>query len=91
MEHKIIIKGDGFTQEVIGESLFDCIDTAYRKYRGQRVELFWIKPLGYIDGNDLFVEDEYLDRDSIKETPRLPTWIALPPADDHRTAGPVPH
>ena len=67
MEAKIMVKGEGFTQEIIGESLFDCIDTAYRNYRGQKVELIWIKPIGYIDGDDLFVEADYLDRHSVKE------------------------
>jgi len=67
MEAKIMVKGEGFTKEIIGESLFDCIDTAYRNYRGQKVELIWIKPIGYIDGDDLFVEADYLDRHSVKE------------------------
>jgi hypothetical protein len=67
MEAKIMVKGDGFIKEIIGESLFDCIDTAYRNYKGQRVELIWIKRIGYIDGHDLFVDDKFLDRHSIKE------------------------
>ena len=67
MEEKILIKGDGFTQEIIGESLFDCVDTAYRNYKGQRVELILVQRIGFIDGNDLFVEDNYLDRHSVKE------------------------
>ena len=70
MEEKIMVKGDGFTQEIIGESLFDCIDTAYRNYKGQRVELIWVKRIGYIDGDDLFVDDNYLDRHSVKEIMR---------------------
>ena len=67
MEAKIMIKGDGITQEIIGDSLFDCIDTAYRNYKGQRVELILVKRIGYIDGDDLFVDDNYLDRHSVKE------------------------
>ena len=67
METKIMVKGDGIKQEIIGESLFDCIDTAYRNYKGQRVELIWMQHIGYIDGNDLFVEDQFLDRHSVKE------------------------
>ena len=67
MEAKIMVKGDGITQEIIGESLFDCIDTAYRNYKGQRVELIWVQHIGYIDGQDLFVDDKFLDRHSIKE------------------------
>ncbi len=67
MEEKIMVKGDDITQEIIGESLFDCIDTAYQNYKGQRVKLIWIKLIGYIDGKELFVEDNYLDRHSVKE------------------------
>lgn len=67
MEQKIIVKGKGVEQEIIGESLFDCIETAYRNYKGQRVELIWVKPIGYIDGDDLFVEADYLDRYAVKE------------------------
>ena len=67
MEAKILIRGDGFTQEIIGESLFDCIEIAYRNYKGQRAELIWVQRIGYIDGHDLFVEDNYLDRHSVKE------------------------
>ena len=67
METKIMIKGDGFKKEIIGESLFDCIDTAYRNNNGQRVELIWIQHIGYIDGMDLFVEDQFLDRHSMKK------------------------
>ena len=70
MEAKIVVKGDGFTKEIIGESLFDCIETAYRNYKGQRVELILVKRIGYIDGKDLFVEDRYLDRHSVKEIMR---------------------
>jgi hypothetical protein len=67
MEAKIMVKGEGITKEIIGESLFDCIDTAYRNYKGQRVELILVKPIGHIDGHDLFVDDGYLDRHSVKE------------------------
>jgi len=62
-----LVVGEGVRQEITGESLFDCVDVAYRQYKGQRVELIWIRSIGYIDGNDLFVEDEYLDRGSVKE------------------------
>ena len=67
MEAKIMVKGDGITQEIIGESLFDCVETAYRNYKGQRVELIWVKRIGYIDGKELFVEDNYLERHAVKE------------------------
>jgi len=67
MEQKILVTGEGFRQEIVGESLFDCVDTAYRQYKGRRVELIWVRPIGYIDGQDLFVEDAYLDRQSVKE------------------------
>ena len=70
MEAKIMVKGDGFTQEIFGESLFDCIDTAYRNYKGQRVELIWIQHIGYIDGMDLIIEEQFLDRHSVKEIMR---------------------
>jgi len=67
MEETILVVGKGVRQEIIGESLFDCVELAYRHYRGQRVELFSLKAIGYIDGHDLFVDPQYLDRDSIKE------------------------
>lgn len=73
MEQKILVKGKGILQEVIGESLFDCVDTAYRRYKGKRVELLWVKPIGYIDGDDLMVEADYLDRLSVKEIMRQGT------------------
>jgi hypothetical protein len=67
MEEKIMVIGEGIRQEIIGESLFDCIETAYRNYKGQRVELIWLRRIGYIDGDDLFIEDGYLDRHAVKE------------------------
>jgi hypothetical protein len=67
MEETILLVGKGVRQEVIGESLFDCVELAYRQYRGQRVELFSIRAIGYIDGHDLFVDPKYLDRASLKE------------------------
>ena len=67
METKIMVLGPGIKWEIIGESLFDCIDVAYRQFRGQRVELFSLKPLGYIDGQELFFDDPSLDRGSLKE------------------------
>jgi len=67
METKIMVKGDGLNQEIIGECLFDCIETAYRNYKGQRVELIWVQHIGYIDGKNLFIEDQFLDRHSVKE------------------------
>ncbi|MFC1885572.1 hypothetical protein ACFLZM_00800 [Thermodesulfobacteriota bacterium] len=67
MEQKILVTGEGVRQEIIGESLFDCADTAYRRFRGKQVELTWLRPIGYVDGNDLFIDDEYLDRQSVKE------------------------
>ena len=75
MEETILVKGDGITQEIIGESLFDCVDTAYRKYKGKRVELIWVKPIGYIDGDDLMVEADYLDRLSVKEIMKQRTGL----------------
>jgi len=67
MEAKILVIGPGLKWEILGESPFDCIEAAYRQFRGQRVELFSLKPLGYIDGQELFVDQEYLDRGSLKE------------------------
>lgn len=67
MEEKILVKGEGVVQEIIGESLFDCVDTAYRRYKGLRVELILVRPIGYIDGKDLMVEDRYMGRHSVKE------------------------
>ena len=67
MEEKIMVIGEGIRQEIIGESLFDCIEAAYRNYKGQRVELIWLRRIGYIDGDDLFIEDGYLDRHAVKE------------------------
>ena len=67
MEVKIMVIGPGLKREIIGESLFDCIEVAYRKFRGNRVELIGLNPLGYIDDQELFVDQEYLDRESLKE------------------------
>ena len=67
MEEIVVVVGKGISQEIVGESLFDCIEVAYRQYKGQRVELFSLKAIGYVDGNDLFVDPEYLNRESIKE------------------------
>jgi hypothetical protein len=67
METVVLVVGKGIRQEIVGESLFDCIEVAYRQYKGQRVELFLVKAIGYIDGNDLFVDPDYLDRESLKE------------------------
>lgn len=67
MEEKIVVIGEGIREEIIGQSLFDCVDTAYRKYRGKQVELFWIKPIGCIDGDELFVHEDYLDRYAVRE------------------------
>ena len=67
METKIMVLGPGIKWEIIGESLFDCLDVAYRQFRGKRVELIALKPLGYIDGQGLVVDDPSLDRGSLKE------------------------
>ena len=67
MEEKILVLGNSVKNEIIGESLHDCIDTAYRIFKGRRVELIWTRQIGYIDGDDLYVEDKYLDRCSVKE------------------------
>ena len=56
MEEIVLVVGKGIKQEIVGESLFDCVEVAYRQYKGQRVELFSLKAIGYIDGNDLFVD-----------------------------------
>ena len=67
METKIKAIGSGIDWEIIGESLFDCIEAAYRQFKGREVELVTLKSLGYIDGQDLFIHPEYLDRGAIKE------------------------
>jgi len=67
MEEKIKVKGDGFIHDIIGESLFDCIQTAYRLHRGKQVELIYVRSIGYIDGDDLTVDANYLDCFSVKE------------------------
>ena len=67
MEERIVVIGDGIREEIIGQGLFDCVDTAYRKYRGQQVELFWIRPIGCIDRDDLFIHEQYLDRYAVRE------------------------
>ncbi len=67
MEERIVVIGDGTRQEIIGQSLFDCVDAAYRKYKGQQVELLRITPIGSIDGDELFIHERYLDRYSVKE------------------------
>ena len=70
MEEKIVVIGDSIRQEIIGQSLFDCVGVAYRKYKGKQVELFWIRPIGCIDGDELFVHEKYLDRYSVNEIMR---------------------
>ena len=67
MEEKILVLGDGVKKEIIGESLHDCVDTAYRRFKGRRVELVWSRQIGYIYGDDLYVDNKYLDRCSVKE------------------------
>ena len=67
MEERILVSGEGVEKEIIGENLHDCIDTAYRLYKGYRVELIWPKRIGYIDGKDLYVDHKYLDSCSVKE------------------------
>jgi len=67
MEETILVLGNGVKKEIIGESLHDCIDTAYRRFKGRRVELIWTRHIGYIDGDDLYVDNKYLDRCSVKE------------------------
>ncbi len=39
MEEKILVLGDGVRKEIIGGSLHHCIDRAYRRIKGHRVEL----------------------------------------------------
>ena len=41
MEEKILVLVDGVKKEIIGESLHDCIDRAYKRFKGHRVELIW--------------------------------------------------
>ena len=53
-----MVLGQGIKWEIIGESLFDCIEVAYRQFRGKRVELIALKPIGYIDGQELFIDDQ---------------------------------
>ncbi len=67
MEEKILVLGDGVKKEIIGESLHNCIDKACRRFKGRRVELIWTRRIGYIDGDDLYVDNKYLDRCSVKE------------------------
>ncbi len=45
MEENILVLGDGARKEIIGGSLRDCINTAYTRFKGHRVELVW--PLAY--------------------------------------------
>ena len=67
MEEKILVTGEGIHQEMIGESLFDCVKAAFRRFKGHTVELIWIRSVGHIDGEDLLIEDAYLDTGSVKE------------------------
>ena len=67
MEEKILVIGKGIREEIVGETLVDCIEVAYRKYKGQRVQLFSLRAIGYIDGSDLFIDPAYLDKESLKE------------------------
>ena len=67
MEEKVMVRGAGVDKEIIGESLDDCIETAYRLYKGHRVELIWTRRIGYIDGDELYVDGKYLNRCSVKE------------------------
>jgi len=67
MEQKIMVVGEGVRQEIIGESLFDCVDTAYRMYRGRSMRLIRVKEIGCIDGHVLYVDPACLDRYSVKE------------------------
>ena len=70
METRIVAVGEEFKQEVLGEGLFDRVRMAYRSFRGKRVELVWVKTIVYVDGEDLFVEEEYLDRNAVREIVR---------------------
>ena len=67
MEEKVMVRGAGVDKEIIGKSLDDCIETAYRLYKGYRVELIWTLRIGYIDGDELHVDDKYLNRCSVKK------------------------
>lgn len=67
METKIRVLGQGISQEILGESLADCLEVAYRRYKGQRVELIFLRPIGYIDGEEMFIDPAYLDQGLLRE------------------------
>jgi hypothetical protein len=41
MEENILVLSDGVKKEIIGGSPHDCIDRAYKRFKGHRVELIW--------------------------------------------------
>ena len=67
MEENILVLSDGVRKEIIAGSLRDCINTAYTRFKGHRVELIWTLAIGHTDDDDLYVNDKYLDRCSVKE------------------------
>lgn len=67
MEEKLLVIDGNDRFEIIGESLFDCIDVAYRRFKGKSVELQWIQTIGDISGDELFIHERYLDRYSVHE------------------------
>jgi hypothetical protein len=73
MEQTLLVLGKGIRQEIIGESLEDCLGVAYRLYQGQRVQVFSLTAIGYIDGQELYVDPQYLRKQTIKEIMELGT------------------
>ena len=71
METKLLVLGQGINQEIFGDGPFDCVELAYKRYRGQRVSLVSLKPIGAIDGKELFIDPDYLDRAAVKEILKL--------------------
>lgn len=67
MEQTLLVLGKGIRQEIIGESLEDCLGVAYRLYQGQRVQIFTLTAIGYIDRQELYVDPHYLRKQAIEE------------------------
>ncbi len=67
MEEKVLVVDGNEKFEIIGSSLFDCVDVAYRKFKGKSVQLQRIQTIGDISGDELFVHERYLDRYSVRE------------------------
>jgi len=67
MEQTLVAVGAGFRQEILGEDLVDCLEVAYRLYRGHRVQLFTLEPIGYIDGTELVIEGGHVSQEVINK------------------------